>query len=412
MTEHASGKLVGVTEALEGFTRWLEDYGESSWDHQSYYASPLGRKAKALYYNSPLLGKLAVMPMVLSEAFLPSTRRLFWQKERLPISDAHYAMGFAYLYQVTENENFYQRAVHFLEVLKETRCRDYEHYCWGYPFDWQTRVGMIRAGTPLITTTPYVYEAFSCLHDIDGREEWLDVMRSIAQHVYSDIKDYPAGPGAATCSYTPFDKGGVVNASAYRAFLLFDASLRFSIQVYEQAAAGNLNFVLQNQKENGCWYYSVDGVRDFVDHFHTCFVLKALAKIQTSHPQARCEQALDRGVEYYVDNVFDDAGLPRPFSRAPRMTVYKREAYDLAECVNLGALLLGRFQKLDRFVGFTVADIKDRWIKPDGSFRSRELFLGWDNVPMHRWAQSQLFRSLAFYLLRVGSLGHQDRQET
>jgi hypothetical protein len=25
------------------------------------------------------------------------------------------------------------------------------------------------------------------------------------------------------------------------------------------------------------------------------------------------------------------------------------------------------------------------------------LMLGWDNVPMHRWAQSQMFRSLAYY---------------
>jgi hypothetical protein len=41
--------------------------------------------------------------------------------------------------------------------------------------------------------------------------------------------------------------------------------------------------------------------------------------------------------------------------------------------------------------------LKD-WIKPDGSFRSRRLHLGWDNVPMHRWGQSQIFRSLAFYL--------------
>jgi hypothetical protein len=38
------------------------------------------------------------------------------------------------------------------------------------------------------------------------------------------------------------------------------------------------------------------------------------------------------------------------------------------------------------------------WIKPDGSFRSRRLHFGWDNVPMHRWAQSQMFRALAFYL--------------
>jgi hypothetical protein len=41
--------------------------------------------------------------------------------------------------------------------------------------------------------------------------------------------------------------------------------------------------------------------------------------------------------------------------------------------------------------------LKD-WIKPDGSFRSRRLHLGWDNVPMHRWGQSQMFRSLAFYI--------------
>jgi hypothetical protein len=45
-----------------------------------------------------------------------------------------------------------------------------------------------------------------------------------------------------------------------------------------------------------------------------------------------------------------------------------------------------------------VGGILKDWIKPDGSFRSRRLHLGWDNVPMHRWAQSQMFRSLAFYL--------------
>ncbi len=36
----------------------------------------------------------------------------------------------------------------------------------------------------------------------------------------------------------------------------------------------------------------------------------------------------------------------------------------------------------------------------DGSFRARQLLVGWDNVPMHRWAQSQMFRSLCFLLSR------------
>ena len=45
-----------------------------------------------------------------------------------------------------------------------------------------------------------------------------------------------------------------------------------------------------------------------------------------------------------------------------------------------------------------VAHIMEVWVKHDGSFRSRKLHLGWDNVPMHRWGQSQMFRSLAYYL--------------
>jgi len=42
-----------------------------------------------------------------------------------------------------------------------------------------------------------------------------------------------------------------------------------------------------------------------------------------------------------------------------------------------------------------VGELLDHWQLPSGSFRSRRLLLGWDNVPMHRWGQSEVFRSLA-----------------
>jgi hypothetical protein len=142
----------------------------------------------------------------------------------------------------------------------------------------------------------------------------------------------------------------------------------------------------------------LDGVRDFVDHFHTCFVMKALAKIHTLSRHAGCLAALTRGVEYYLAHLFDADGLPRPFARAPRLTVYKRELYDCAECINLCLLLRDRFPQLEPVLERVVTDIVANWTKADGSFRSRRLLAGWDNVPMHRWAQSQMFRSLAFYL--------------
>jgi hypothetical protein len=80
--------------------------------------------------------------------------------------------------------------------------------------------------------------------------------------------------------------------------------------------------------------------------------------------------------------------------------VYRRELYDYAESINLAVLLKGRFPKLDDLLSSVLDDVLTVWQKPDGSFRSRRLLLGWDNTPMHRWAQSQLFRSLCFLMDR------------
>ena len=378
------------------FVNWLDRYGETSYDHQSYFAGPLGRQAKALYYKKPLLGTLAVAPMIFSEAFLPSGRRLFWKRQRFPIADAHYAMGFAFLAEALHDDQYYRRAVHFLEVLIETRCKGYSNYCWGYPFNWETRHGVLREGTPLITTVPYAYEAFLQVYQIDGDRKWMDIMRSIAQHALIDYPGISTSPVASSCSYIPDPNGpfGVINASAYRGFLLTCAAVDFSESEYEKAAIRNVNFVLESQNADGSWYYSTDGGRDFVDHFHTCFVLKALAKIETLTGNQACTDAIQRGVEYYTKNLFDDEGLPKPFSRRPRMTVYRRELYDYAECINIAVLLKGRFPALDRICARLVN--LDGWLKPDGSFRSRQLLIGWDDVPMHRWAQAQMFRSLCF----------------
>ncbi len=74
----------------------------ASYDFQTFYASDLCRNAKALYYRKPLLGTVAVAPIIFCEAFVPSARSLFWKRQRFPIADAHYAMGFAHFGQVFE----------------------------------------------------------------------------------------------------------------------------------------------------------------------------------------------------------------------------------------------------------------------------------------------------------------------
>ncbi len=387
-----------MSDVLTNFTEWLDAYGEKSWDYQSFFAGPVGGRAKALYYRHTLIGTAAVAPMIFCEAFLPEARRLFHHPIRFPIADAHYAMGFAFLYEATGDFSQLQNAVHFLTELKKSRCRQFKEYCWGYPFDWVWRGGVAKQQTPLITTTPYVYEAFLQVFELDSREEWRRILESIARHAAVDIKDFRTSETASSCSYSPFGEGGVVNAAAYRAFLLTSASRAFGNDDYWKIAQRNLNFVLESQNRDGSWFYAMDGVRGFIDHYHTCFVLKALTKIHLLTGYEACLEALSKGVAYYLKNLFDEDGLPKPFSKAPRLTVYKRELYDCAECINLCLLLRGRFPQLETTLKTVVDGVLQDWIKPDGSFRSRRLHFGWDNVPMHRWGQSQMFRSLAFYL--------------
>ncbi len=386
-----------VAAALLNFVRWLDGFGETSLDHQTFFAGSWGSATKRLYYERPRLGTLAVAPLILCEAFLPSARRFFHRRDRFPIADAHFAMGFAMLHEVSGDATHLDRAKHYLDALAATRCPAYVEHCWGYPFDWVTRNGTIAAGTPLITTTPYVYEAFAHVNALAPRDNYARILESIVRHACTDIKDFEVSPTASTCSYTPHDRGGVINAAAYRAFMLTSASRLLGRPDCWSIAERNLEFVLENQNPDGSWFYAADGVRDFVDHFHTCFVMKALAKIHTLTGHERTSRALARGLQYYLDNLFDIDGMPKPFAKAPRLTVYRRELYDCAEAINLCLLLRDRFPQCAGTLETVVAGVQRDWIKPDGSFRSRQLYVGWDNVPMHRWAQSQMFRSLAFY---------------
>lgn len=391
--------LPAVDTSVLRFIDWLAHYGDTSQDIDDLYNSRPSRFAKRIYYDRPTVGKLAVAPLVLVEFFIPAARVFFWRKTRFPIADAHYAMGFSYLFQRTQRAEYYDLAVQYLRSLIASRCPGYEEYGWGYPFDWETVWGRFPEGTPLITTTPYCYEAFSELYRIDSNPRWLEIMHSIAEHA---LKDYPHTEiehDVWATSYSPLDHRRVVNASAYRACLLSLAGRDFEDNTYRQAAEQFLNFVLVAQQEDGSWYYAMDGWDKFTDHYHTCFVLKALVKITRCRESRRCSDAIASGIQYYLSELIDESGLPRPFARPPRLVLYRRELYDYAEACNLALLLMDEYVELGNVLTAILEDLFTRWQRKDGAYRTRQLLLGWNSVPMHRWGLAQTFRSLCLLAL-------------
>ena len=387
--------VANAREMLRSFIGWLDAFGPLSQDPYDLWASGLGAAAKRIYYRHRLLGTIAAAPFVALDLVAPRSRSLVRRPTRSPIADAHYATGFFELARADADASYIDRGRAYLAALEESRSPLYEDPAWGYPFDWPSRYGTFRAGWPLITSVPYGYEAFEAGHALTGDPHYVAVMEGVARFAADEIPVTQTGAEAEAAAYSPFDRRQVVNASAYRGYLLTAAGNRFARDDWLEAGRRNVAFVLRSQQDDGSWPYSMDGADDFVDNFHTCFVLKNLAKVRRITRAEDVRDALVAGYDFYRAHLLDDTGLPCPFARRPRLTLHRRDLYDYAEGITLAALLEDEIPVASRVLERLVGDLHQRWALDDGHFATRELVIGRNIVPYHRWAQSQTFHALA-----------------
>ena len=189
---------------LAGLTNWLDRFGETSYDHQSYFAGPVGGRAKALYYRHPSFGALAVAPMiasrgvrpvcaaaVLEEAALSHRRRALRDGLRLPGAARR------------RSRHTIRRAVHFLRGARGDALRRLPALRLGL----SVRLGHAQrrhdGADAAHHDHAYVYEAFAAVYRLDGDRRWQQVMQSIAEHAFADIKDCRSSDDAASLRLQP-----------------------------------------------------------------------------------------------------------------------------------------------------------------------------------------------------------------
>ncbi len=390
---------IGV--AIDRFMAWLEGAQGASHDPYDLWGTRYGLFSRRLYYGKHPLGVPLVAPLLLAEIVCPSVRTLFVRKQRFATADAQLALAFLNLHELTGEARFLARAEEFGAHLLRTSIAGYSGHCWGYPFDWQNNHGLWKRDTPFITATPYAFEAFLGLHEATGDAQHLEVAESIARFVQNDLHDTPTSEDATAGSYSPNDRSQVLNASAYRALVLFEAARRFNEPRYAQTAQRNLHFILQNQRADGAWLYALDHPSErFIDHFHTCFVLKNLVKLNRQLNNDAVRKAVVKGYEYYRRELFDPEGLPKSFVLEPRTQLVRLEMYNFAEAITLGALLRDSIPAAFEHAQRLAAVLVSRFQCGAGYFVTRVYRGGWRHTfPFIRWPQSQLLYALTNLLL-------------
>jgi hypothetical protein len=400
-----------LSSSIDSFIAWLARVGYESYDPYDLWGTRYGLFARRLYYAKNPLGLPLIAPIVAAETLFPSVRKLFVRPQRFATADAQLLLAFLNLHSLdtgerdrrgchsqlsTLNPQPLERARALASDLLKISIPGFSGHCWGYPFDWQNNHGLWKKNTPFITATPYCFEGFLGLFDVTGEHHYLDVAESIARFVQKDLHDTPTSETAAAGSYSPNDRSEVLNASAYRAMVLFEAARRFDQPQYRATAEKNLNFILENQREDGAWLYALDHPSErFIDHFHTCFVLKNLVKINRHLNSDSVRAAIRKGYDYYRRELFDREGFPKSFAVQPRKQLVRLEMYNFAEAITLGSLLRDDIPDAFSEAQRLAALFMERYQLRAGHFVTRVFIGGWHHTfPFLRWPQAQLFHAL------------------
>ncbi len=393
-----------ILTSLLKFHDALGRYGDATFDPYDLMASPTGQYLRSLYFKSKPLGMLLGGPYFMADLLFPNIRRLISTKKRYANADAHLIMGYLDLFRVTQNQLFLDTAARLGDHLLSISIEGFSGHCWGYPFDWVSQSGTWKQGTPFITVTPYCYEAFIKLYEATQKQQYADIALSVTEFVANDLKEYRADPQTLICSYSPFDNTRVINANAYRSFVLVHASAFFNIPGYREKAAGHIRFVRSNQQENGSWFYeSGNAYNTFIDNIHTCFVLKNLIKCNQVLKSPEIHDTIVKGLEYYLKFLVTDEFSLRPFARSNKFNFFRESIYDYAEAINLLNLSRNFDPRYESILNQLVNKALS-YQHRGGSFTDRITMLKTrQTIPFIRWGQSQMFSSLSSLALNPAS---------
>ncbi len=310
-------------------------------DPYDLWMTPLGIRARRLYYGGKVSGTI-LSAMVLGTDWLAPhwARRLAGAcPTTTPIAVAHEILtGLC----CSTRRSWTSRQA--LDALIQTAATQ-EPWAWGLGFPWMSKNGFYGPDLPFITHTPYVLEALLGLRDASDGDD-----ATTAQHVFDgsyaflDSLGFPIDTSEhLAIRYAPVPEPRiVVNASTYAALAY---ALHASHGTLDRSAIAAdrirrlVAWVVDQQRDDGSWtYYADDAPGNFIDGFHTFFILKNFLKlralIDTDHD--RLERAVDRGW-YFVRNTLVDCdhGLIKRFAVKGAPGPFRWDLYDQAEYLGL-----------------------------------------------------------------------------
>jgi hypothetical protein len=258
---------------------------------------------------------------------------------------------------------------------------------WGYPFPVQTRGIHYRPRTPNAIATCFVVGGLCDAAPAAGDEGPARLALAARPFLLSLRHDSQHGPYFA---YVPDGSALIHNAN----LLVSGALARLhAIQPdpeAETAATEAAATTLGLQRDDGLWSYGEAPGYEWVDNFHTAYVLDGLHRVMATFGIGG--EALARGVEAWRSAFLEPDGWARyyPDRRFPLETHCSASAIDLL-------VLLGSENPANLELARQVCEtaVRELWIEDEDRFAFRRIRLGLNRREFMRWTNAPMFKALA-----------------
>jgi hypothetical protein len=268
--------------------------------------------------------------------------------------------------------------------LTELKSSGFSGYCWGYDFDWEARYASIGAFKPTVVATGMITNGLYKYYKYSGDETIYKICSSAGDFVLKDLNRIYE-KDKFCFSYSPFDKQIVFNATMKAARILAQAGKQID------KAKKTVEFVMENQNEDGSWAYSKGDSREWVDNFHTGYILDCLKEYMDLTKDESIKSGLEKGVRYYVNNFFYDNMIPKYYSNS----LYPIDSTSVAQSI----LTLCRFGYLDLAENVVEWTFENMY-SGKGYFYYQKHKYYTNKISYMRWSNAWMFLALSYFLYR------------
>jgi hypothetical protein len=371
--------------ALDGAMRAVEYRG---WEFDDMLASNTVRR---LTFGSLLLRRVAIQVGERSPVNVRPLVRV--PKLQSTKANGFFARGYLRAFRATKERMWLERAQERLEVLLETRSPG-PGLCWGNDFDFASRAGFFPRGVPTVVWTALIGEAFALARETTGEERYGGAVVGTGDFVLQGLPRHEEASGVCL-GYTPELVPLVHNSNLLGAVTLLRAWRLDGDERKLRLAERSVAWSLSHQRSDGSWAYGVGAEYDWVDNFHTAYVIDCLGTArELAGDELVPESAIERSLRHWQRTFFLPDGTARYYADRTYPLDIQCAAQAIETLARRSAGDPASAELLRRVLPWTITT----FCRADGTFDYRRgRFLRIPLVSLH-WGQATMLSALGCVL--------------